>query len=384
MLLCGLLFWGVAYLLWSRMRRWSWLPALVGLVMMIYALGLVANDRDKRMAFKHYQQLQTAFGAEDLWQQINEQPTEADLMLVGLSSMAFYRAAQRFPAYRDRIEGTMRAMAEWVNNPERFPAWNDRRNWEQRTFFLSQAAIILGHYQLISLDEQLAPRWQSAAEYLGRNMIRSPYKNLISRPSEDYFRVADNAAALYAISLHDQYYASTYFETAYSDWSTYIARELQFEEGRLPCSAFSSTNRCKLEPNAVALGLTYAYLAAAQPDQVDPIGYREWLHFFKQSSLSPFSLTISGNQRGKDDIHHCDEGAYPLACQEYENAIGLWLTADQKGWYTYARLFSTLRLRERLKGDIDYSAWRPRQRIAPLTRLALETIGLLHTKSMPS
>lgn len=345
---------------------------------MIYALGLVANDRDKRLAFGHYQQLQTAFSAEDLWQYIDEQPSEADLLLVGLSSMAFYRAARRFPAHRDRIAGTMREMADWVSDPDRFSAWNDRRNWEQRTFFLSQAAIILGHYQLISLDEQMAPRWQAAAEYLGRNMPRSPYKHLISRPSEDYFRVADNAAALYAISLYDEYYAATYFEEAHADWVTYIERELQFEEGRLPCAAFSSTNRCKLEPNATALGLTYGYLAAAQPEQANPTGYREWLHFFKRSSLSPFSLTISDNQRGKDPVSHCDEGSVPMVCGEYENAIGLWLAADQKGWYTYARLFSTLRIRDRLNGPIDYQAWRPRQRIAPLTRLALETIGLLH------
>ncbi|MEL6668298.1 MAG: hypothetical protein AAFP08_04975 [Bacteroidota bacterium] len=381
MLICSAAFLIIGYLVWRKNKAIAAVIGFIGLVLFIHSFGILTNDHGDKLARKNFEKLLSGLDAPDLWAHLEEEADEAELMFAGLSSMALYRGAKRFPEHSLRAQTIMKTLVDWVSDTRRFPAWTERSKWSQHAFFLAQAASIIGHYQSLSADETYAPSFQAAAEYLGRNMPRSPYKMLVSRPVENLFRPSDNAAAIYAISLHDRYYATEYLETATQDWLQYVSSELTYRESRLPCSAFSETDRCRYAPNATALGLTYAYLSAAYEGDMPPgiaNGFLEWNHYFKQRNLSPYSLQIRTLPRGQADPNSCNLAAQPLGCERYENAIGLWLSSEQSGWYTYARLFNGLRLRNTFGKEISLSQWTARRRIVPMTRLAIETLGLLH------
>ncbi|MEM8584840.1 MAG: hypothetical protein AAGF87_11250 [Bacteroidota bacterium] len=380
MLLCSAAFLVIAYFVWQRNRAVAAVVGVVGLVLSVHSFGVLTNDNGHKMARTHFESLLNNLASEDFYLHLNEEAGEAELMLAGLSSMALYRGAKTFPEFSNRAQSLLRDLVDWVSDTRRFPVWTQRNQWARHSFFLAQAASIIGHYQDLSKDETYAASFQAVAEYLGRNMPRSPYKMLVSRPVENLFRPADNAAALYAIALHDRYYATQYLDVALQDWLQYVASELTYRESRLPCSAFSETDRCRYAPNATALGLTYAYLSSISGELPEGVrnGYLEWNHYFKRRNLSPFSLQIRTLPRGQADPNSCNLAAQPLGCERYENAIGLWLSAEQEGWYTYARLLNGLRLRKTFGEEISFDRWTARQRVVPLTRLAIESIALLH------
>ncbi|MEM6769766.1 MAG: hypothetical protein AAF597_04190 [Bacteroidota bacterium] len=162
----------------------------------------------------------------------------------------------------------------------------------------------------------------------------------------------------------------------YNDWSTYLREELYYAESRLPCAAFSVTNRCQLEPSATATGLYIAYRAAAIPGEVGSnIPWQEWMHYFKQTSFSPFSVGIRHNMRNGQETRFCDQGAQPLGCNRYERAVGLWAAAEYGGDYTYYRLFAGLVFRRWFYSPVDYGSMSPSRRLKALTRVALQTVG---------
>lgn len=380
MLLCSLVFVAVGLLLRSKNKWLAAVIGIVGLVLTIHSIGIFTNDRGDKLAAKQFETLLENFEEDDLWPHLYDEANDKELMLASLTSMGLYRGAERFPEYEERAEAVLLALTDWVTDAKRFPVWDLRTSRAQEVFFLSHAACIIGHYQHLSKDETYSDAFQRSAEYLGRNMTKSPYKMLVSRPTENLFRPADNAVGIYAISLYDSYYATEFLAPVLDDWLNYVASELVYKESRLPCSSFSETDRCRYAPNAASLGVTYAYLAAATNDIPEGVhtGYLEWAHYFKRRSLSPYTLQIRTLPRGQADPNSCNIASAPLGCEKYENAVGLWISAENKGWYTYGRLLNGLRLRATFGQKPDYSRWTPRQRVVPLTRLAIESIGLLH------
>ncbi|MEM6396345.1 MAG: hypothetical protein AAF741_08365 [Bacteroidota bacterium] len=382
MLLCSLVFVAVGLLLRTKNKVVAAVIGLIGLVLTIHSVGIFTNDRGDKLAAEQFEALLENFEEEDIWPHFYDEASDQELMLASLTSMALYRGALRFPDYEARAVGVMRALADWVTDTKRFPVWKMRTSRAREVFFLAHAACIIGHYQHTSKDETYSDEFQRSAEYLGRNMTKSPYKMLVSRPTENLFRPADNAVGIYAISLYDGYYATQFLTPTMEDWLKYVASELTYRESRLPCSSFSETDRCRYAPNATSLGIAYAYLAAATPDVPEGVhtGYKEWAHYFKKRNLSPYTLQIRTLPRGQSDPNSCNIASAPLGCERYENAVGLWISAEHQGWYTYGRLLNGLRLRATFGQKTDYSRWTPRQRVVPLTRLAIESIGLLHAK----
>ncbi|PHI21050.1 hypothetical protein CEQ90_05055 [Lewinellaceae bacterium SD302] len=336
--LTGLVFLGLAYVVWQRKRWAAILPLVMGLGFVAYAIGVKIVAGNHSLGREDYQFLIREMNRDDLREYLIAEPTEENLYFASITSQALYRAARAEPDQRANIIPILRWLSEWVADSRNFPQWKRKRRWSEEAFFLAHAGIILGQYQELTDDEAYAEAWQSIGAYLGRAMRAARYKNLISRPEDDLMRPADNAAILYGLMLFDRYYATEYAATIIPKWLEYVDEELKTADSHLPCSAFTNTNVCRLDPTASALGMTVGYLAAAgYPNQQL---YREWLHYFKVYGLSPLTLETRSEMFEKTEEGYCDQASLPLACERHLDPIAAWLAAEHGGDYTFARLTS--------------------------------------------
>lgn len=363
----------LAWLVWRRKGYWALLPFGMGALLFLYALQLYGTARGHSQALADYQQLLRLLEREEVRALILSDPNEENLYLLSLASQAMYQTVQRFPAQRERVAPLMAEWAAWAADSRRFGNWAKSRRWNEEAFFLAHAGIILGHYQLVSKDETHAKRFRQCGEFLGNALPAAKYKNIASRPDENFIRPADNAAALYAISLYDRYYATNFIQSALPDWLDYMNRELEFAESHLPCSAFSSDDRCKLDPTASSLGMMVAYLGAAGYEH--PQLYREWLHYFKKISFSPISARFNSDMKNKNPSKFCDIAAFPLSCEGNLDAIAMWLAAEYGGDYTYARILSKRLLTNKKTKEQQFITWRPNRKIPYLTDLSIRVIA---------
>ncbi|MBC6993943.1 hypothetical protein QWY85_09920 [Neolewinella lacunae] len=377
--LLGLLFLLLAW--WMRQKakawhRWAIAPLVTGALILLFTFTVKYQDVAKVQARHDLDTLLEELRRPDLWEANDLTNREELLFLASTGSGALYRMLEHAPERKPAIDSTLRQLAEWVSDRGNFRQWRGGTDLDREVFFLAHAGAVLGHYQLATREESYAASFQKMGEHLGKRLQRARYKHLISRDDEEYFRPADNAAALYTLSLYESYYATQYLEPSFTDWANYLTTELYFEESRLPCAAFSATNRCQLGPNATATGLYIAYRAAAAPAQVDSdIPWQEWLHYFKRTSLSPFTLRLRSNMRAGEPVRFCNQGAAPLDCEYYESAVGLWAAAEYGAGYSYFRFFGTEVLRRWLQSKPNYAAFRPPRRAPLLIRVSLRTLG---------
>ena len=376
-LLFGLAFVLPAIWLWRIDRRLTALvPALVALLLVGVTIGIYLDGRNQRQAAYDLDLLTSGLEQDDLYTDASLRDNEETLFLFSTASQALAAGLPWRPDTTGRTEAVLRRMAAWTARTGNVPQWRGGSDWDHEVFFLAHAGIVLGQYQLATNDETYAAQFRRIGRYLGERLHRGHYKHLGSHPNESLLRPADNAAAIYALSLYDAYYGEDLATETRREWTGYIDKELHFAESRLPCAAFTVTNRCSIEPSAAATGLYIAYRAAAAPEEVEnDIPYREWLHYFKRFSGNPFRLRIRPNMRTGEVARLCDAGLAPLECGRYEEAIGLWAAAEYGGGYTYFRLFSRY-VFQRWFGDApDYGSMRPARRVKALTELALRTIG---------
>lgn len=377
-LLLSLIFLLPTWWLWREdLRGWAIVPIVTCLILLGVTIGIKLDDVNNRQSLADTEVLLRELRQPDLY--VTDDLTNKDelLLLTSMASKAIYQSAAFVPERSTAIDSTLYKLAAWVADRDNLRQWKRNANWDLEVYFLAHAGATLGHYQLVTNDLTFEQSFKNIGEHLGKRLQRGRYKNLFSRPGEDFFRPADNAAALYTISLYDKLYGTHYSEDNYEDWAEYLKDELYYEESRLPCSAFSSTNRCTLEPTATATGLYIAYRSAARPkdDNKDDIPWREWLHYFGETSLSPFSLSIQSNMRKGLTPRFCDQTAYPLDCGKYEQVVGLWAAAAYGGDYTYFRLYSSHVMRRWFKGEVNYASLRQPLRIKELTRVAIRGIG---------
>lgn len=380
-LLLSLLFLVPAWWLWRNDRRgWAILPLATCVLLLGLTIAVQLQDTNRTQSRHDVETLLSELNRPDLWQTTDLTNKEELLYLASSASMALYRARPFMPERTGAIDSALFRLADWSVNKSKLSQWRSHRNWDLQAFFLSHAGATLGHYQLATQDaDTFKEEFRDIGEHLGQRLRRGRYKHLISRPAEEFFRPADNAAALYALSLYEKAFGKGYLEANYSDWSEYLTAELYYAESRLPCAAFSVTNRCQLEPSATASGLYIAYRAAALPGGVeDNIPWKEWVHYFKQTSFSPYSVSIRHNMRNGQETRFCDQGAQPLGCNRYERAVALWAAAEYDGDYTYFRLFASQVFRRWFYPEVDYASMSPPRRLRALTRIALQTVGTAH------
>lgn len=379
-LLFSLLFALPTWWLWRIDRRqWALVPGGIGLVLVLFILVIFVQDRARLQQDRAIDTLLTELNRPDLFELNDLAQTEDRLFMVSAASQALFRARTQLPERSGAIDSTLYVLATWVADRENFRQWRRGADLDREVFFLAHAGITLGHYQLATGQEQFSDALRAVGEHIGKRLQRGRYKHLGSRAGEDFFRPADNAAATYALRLYDRVSGSDYSEATVRDWTNYIREELHHQESRLPCAAFSATNRCRLEPTATATGLYICYRAAAIPEEgKSDIPWQEWKHYFKEGSLSPFTVSIRPNMRDGQTARFCDLGAMPLSCNQVENEIGLWAAAEYGGWYTYFRLFSVQAIQAWFGEDMDYRRMRPSTRVPYLTELGLRAIGMGH------
>lgn len=376
-LLLGLIFLVPAWWLWKKnLVKWAWLPLLTGLLLLAFTCAIKLDDVNHRQVRADTKVLLVELNRPDLWTDNNLSEPDDRIYLASIGSQALFRARVFTPELSGAIDSTLYALASWVSRRENLRQWRRNANWDQEVFFLAHAGATLGHFQLATGRTTFESSWKSIGEHLGTRLQRGRYKHLPSRPEEDFFRPADNAAALYSLSLYDQAYGTDYTSVNFNDWAKYIKDELYYEESRLPCAAFSVTSRCHLEPSATATGLYIAYRAAALPAAVDSdIPWREWLHYFGKTSFSPFSLGIRSGMRVGKTTRFCDQGSFPLDCNRYETAVGLWAAREYGANYTYFRLYSGNVLRRWFFAPEKFATLSPAIRVKGLTRVAIRTVG---------
>ncbi|TXF91759.1 hypothetical protein FUA23_00815 [Neolewinella aurantiaca] len=363
--------------LWrGELRAWAAVPFLTCLILLGFTLGIKLDDTNHKQAIADAEVLLDQLRIADIYVANDLTNKDELLLLTSLGSQALYRTAAYIPERKGAVDSTLYIMAAWVADRSNLRQWQRNANWDREAYFLAHAGATLGHYQLVTNDLTFEQAFKNIGEHLGKRLQRGRYKHLLSRPGEDFFRPADNAAALYTLSLFDQLYGTNYTKANYNDWATYLKDELYYAESRLPCSAFSATNRCTLEPTASATGLYIAYRAAAYPeDNKNDIPWREWLHYFGKTSMSPFSMGIRSNMRKGETPRFCDQTAYPLDCDRYEEAVGLWAASEYNGNYTYFRLYAANAMQRWFFSPVNYSAMRAPRRIGELTRVAIRAIG---------
>ncbi|PPK84101.1 hypothetical protein CLV84_4252 [Neolewinella xylanilytica] len=376
-LLFSLAFLIPAYWLWTRNRkRVALAPAFTALLLAGTTLAIYWQAANHRQANHDLEVLRQSLRSDDLYGGADLREPEETLFFFSSASQALYRGLNYLPDTVGTVDSLLRRMAAWTVRSSNLPQWRSGFDWDHEVFFLAHAGIVLGHYQLVTTDETYAPQFRRIGRYLGDRLRRGHYKHLGSHSDENLLRPADNAAAIYALSLYDAYYGETLARDTRREWTNYIDKELHYAESRLPCAAFTPTNRCSIEPSAAATGLYIAYRAAAAPEEVTTdIPYREWLHYFKKFSGSPFSLSVRANMRKGEVARMCDSGLAPLECGQYEDAIGLWAAAEYDGGYTYFRLFSEPVFARWFGAPVDYASMRPARRVKALTAVALRTIG---------
>lgn len=339
----------------------------------VYAFVLYQDAIQRKQGERDYLLLRAQLERGDLQTHWESEAEEEVLYFVSLASQALFRVGQHYPAERERILPQLRGFAEWVTDRRRFPNWNRRSRWPEEAFFLAHAGIILGHYQLMSKDETHAADWRAVADFTHRALRAARYKNLVSRIDDNLMRPADNAALLYMLSGYDRYHATEYLSAVGEKWLNYLAEELEYGNSHLPCSAFTPTNICRLDPTASALGLGLGYLAAAGYDDRQQL-YSEWMHYFKSPTLNPIGLETRSTPITDAEDHFCDAGSFPLACEAHVDDIAFWLAAEFGGHYTYARLLSK-RVIARGRATNNVGGLRPDKRIGPLTGVAIRVIA---------
>lgn len=383
-LLFSLLFFLPAWFLWRRDRRgWALVPLATALLLLTFTFLLFADAANHRQTLADTRALLRQLAQPDLLEATALTDADEQLFLVSTATTALLRSRPLVAALEQpradglsvrAIDSTLAYLAAWLTKTADYRATRRNADWDREVFYLAHAGAILLNYQLATGQPDYEATTKAIGRHLGRRLERSRYKHLISRPTEEFYRPADNAAAVFTLRLHDELFGTTYAADTYQDWSRYLADELYYAESRLPCAAFSPDNRCHLEPSATATGLYVAYRAAAVPP-ADDIPWREWLHYFAESSLSPFSVTVRPGMRDGRQARFCSQGAAPLDCGRYENAIGLWAAAEFEGEYAFFRLYSTYALRRWFLAPVDYAAYRPTRRVHLLTEVALRTMG---------
>ncbi len=379
-LLFSLLFLLPAWYFWRLGRRAvAAVPVVIALGLFIYTLAIYVQDARRIQAGHDLEVLLTELSRPDLLEISDLRGSEEILFLAGSASLALSRSAAHFPDRASDIGRALAGLAEFAAARENFPQWRRSTDWDRELFFVAHAGAVLGHFQLLTGEDTYADQFRRIGRHLAGRLRRARYKHLISREGEDYLRPADNAAALYTLRLYDRVFGEEVSAPTFREWTGYVSDELYYAESRLPCAAFSATNRCRLEPSAVASGLYISYRAMADPDPVvDDIPWVEWLHYFKRSSFTPFSLSVRASMRDGEDARFCGLGGQPLSCDHFEEEIGMWAAAEYGGWYTYFRLFSGPVLQRWLGAPTNYAAMRTAARVPALTELALRLVAEGH------
>lgn len=320
------------------MAKVSLALGITGTLAALFLLTLWSVEASGWQAEGLYKQLMYGLEDESLRGFINEQEDhfEQSVFMLSLTAGSLNEYVRLKPEEKPRIVDELDWMVNYIMDENRFPVWKNRRNWENKLFFLTHASIVIAHYQDVTGIEEYDESWKRICEFLATGITRSKYKHMASRPKDKALRPSDNAAALYALKLFDDFHETDLISSAAEDWTYYIERELQFEDTKLPCAGFTTTNRCNLSPVGASLAILNVYAAGAELT-ISKDFWREFRYYYKETFVNIFAW-ITLIPRGDDLPEFCDFSVAPLTCGRYENALGIYAAALRKDWITYYQL----------------------------------------------
>lgn len=337
-----------AWLFRKRNLRVTRVLAIIGGTVSLILLFVWITERSGWRQEGQFTQLrQGIFDREYRFYLDQSDELELPLLLHSIASSGFYRMARQNSTLQPQVEADLLTMAQWVSDRDRFPQWKpaNRRGWDQQLFFLTHASIILGHYQLLSLDERFAELWRATSQHLATSIQRSRYKHLASYPRDAALRPYDHGAAIYALTLFDTYYAETTATSINSEWGKYVAKELTWSSSNFPCAGFTQTNRCRLTPTATSTAYLIAYLGEARSSLARDY-WREFRFFFKRTivGLSAHSMITPGT----DEIpEFCQDNVRPFPyCGAFQNELSFWAAAARGDWLSYHQYYNGLFFRD--------------------------------------
>ncbi len=363
------LFFGLGYLLRKRLPTWTRILYLLGGILTVLLAFIWTTEVAGWQRRAHLNQLLYNLRNAQFRAYLETQaPREETLFFLSLTSQAIFQEIDRHPERKAELLPFLRWMADWVTEPERFPQWRSPGSWNRELFFLSHAGILIGHYQLVSLDERHGDAWQDIGRFVATGLTRSRYKHLASRQRDEALRTYDNAAALYMLYLFDGYFGEEAAYVAVRDWSTYISNELKYNGFTLPCAGFSMTNRCRLEPTATSSAILTGYTAATGATVAKDF-WRAYKHLFKREFLV-ISARFNPAPRGGELPPFCETTVVPLQCATYQNELSQWAAAARGDWLSYYQLHTRLYLRDIFGGNRPSWEIPVGQRLPALIQLA--------------
>ena len=367
------LFWLIAYLLRRRMQRVAIVIASIGTLIALFLLALWLVEISGWQREGLYKQLSYGLEQEDIIDFIEYQDDiqETSMLMMSMSGTALTQMAALNSEHQDFAEEQLTWMVGYLTNEARFPVWREKRGWSQQLFFLTHAAIVMAHYQSATADTLHDDRWKQVVTFLHSGIRRSQYKHLASRPHDSALRPADNAAALYALKLYDDYHGTDYALRAGEDWSNYIRKELQYEDTKLPCAGFTVTNRCRLSPVGGSLAMLNAYSEAADL----PISrdfWREFRYYYKESFVNVFGW-VNVMARGEDLPDFCEASMKPLLCEhyQYETSLAQYAAAQRKDWITYYQLNNSMLMTDFFRPPNRLWQKPPQEKVRGMVNLAI-------------
>ncbi len=342
------LFFLLAWLFRRRNLRVARALAIVGGTIALTLLFVWTTERSGWRQDSQYHRLSQGLLDRDYRYYLNQSDDwELPLLLHSVASTGFYRLARQDEERQVRVESELLALAQWVGDPDRFTQWQsaNRRNWEQQLFFLTHASIILGHYQLLSLDERYSELWRAACEQLALGIERSRYKHLASYPRDAALRPYDHSAAIYALTLYDSYFGETTATRINSEWGKYVAKELTWSSSTFPCAGFTQTNRCRLTPTGTSTAYLVAYLGEAKSSLAREY-WREFRFFFKRTVLGLTAHTMV--TPGTDELpEFCQDNVRPFPyCGQFQNEMSFWAAGARGDWLSYHQYYNGLFFRD--------------------------------------
>jgi hypothetical protein len=184
----------------------------------------------------------------------------------------------------------------------------------------------------------------------------------------------DNAAALLALQLHDQFYDSELLPAAADDWDNYIAKELRFDGARFPCAGFTTTNRCRLVPVGTSFAWLNIYTTRVGRESARYY-WRDFRHYYKES----FGFLAAWITEVPEDgvmPEFCDFSVQPLHCGKFATAFGMQAAAQRGDWLSYYQLNNTSLLKDLVNPPNRLWSQRPQDQVDGMIKLAARLIAV--------
>ncbi len=273
---------------WYALKRLqikqAWGALLFGGILALFFIGLWVYDVSGALRHNHYRQVSEFLKTEWRLPDYDADHWETSLLAMSTIAEALADYGTRYPDKRTEVQEMLEKIVINVSQEQFFPEINKSGNWKNQGLYLSQLSIILGAFAQNDTAGVYTAFQEKVTTYLAREISRSPYRHLLSFPKGIKYWTCDNAAVLYGLACFDRQMQASLSAGPVKDWVAFVNRELIYERSTLPCSAFTTTNKCEVMPTGNHLAWMLAYVADLNRPFAKDI-WRQYKHYFKDNFM---------------------------------------------------------------------------------------------------